>query len=236
MSVAKQNSGRIVFEETRKIEISLNTEMSEEMKSMIPSSQVSQKLLLFNEAASIYEDYEKDDSGGDGTWNATSEGGGGVRIMIAKPDDKVYRNLSNGELTEKREFMGKIFLVQGSVEKPNWKFTGKSKDILGYMCQQATIEDSTGVTEAWFTPQIVASSGPANYGGLPGMVLEVSSNESKHLITAKDIVLVEIAATEIKEPKKGKKVNREEYEAIVREKMAEMKEMSGGEMKFIMKH
>lgn len=75
---------------------------------------------------------------------------------------------------------------------------------------------------AWYTPQIPVSTGPKDYYGLPGLILEVNAGRTTMLCT--EVVINPKNSVEIKEPKKGKKINREEYNTIIKEKSEELRE------------
>ncbi|QAA81688.1 GLPGLI family protein [Aequorivita sp. H23M31] len=75
---------------------------------------------------------------------------------------------------------------------------------------------------AWYTPQIPVSNGPGEYGGLPGLIMELSFY--KTTILCSKIVMNPKAAEKIEAPKKGKEVSREEYTKIVKEKTEELRE------------
>ncbi len=79
---------------------------------------------------------------------------------------------------------------------------------------------------AWFTPQIPVKNGPAEYGGLPGLILEL--NIDRMTILCSKIVVNPKNAVEIKKPAKGKEVSREEFDKIVKEKTEEMRESFRG--------
>ena len=79
------------------------------------------------------------------------------------------------------------------------------------------------VVTAWYTPQIPVNQGPGEYWGLPGLILEVSADRTT--ILCSKIVLNPSEKDEIKKPSKGKKVTKEEYDAIVTQKREEMREM-----------
>ena len=79
---------------------------------------------------------------------------------------------------------------------------------------------------AWYTPDIPVNQGPENYWGLPGLILEVT--DGKTVILCSKIVMNTKDKKEIKAPKKGKEVTQAEYDKIVVEKMAEMREMNQG--------
>lgn len=80
---------------------------------------------------------------------------------------------------------------------------------------------------AWYTPEIPINQGPENYWGLPGLILEVT--DGKTVILCSKVVLNTKDKKEIKAPKNGKEVTQAEYDKIVMEKMAEMREMNQGQ-------
>lgn len=78
------------------------------------------------------------------------------------------------------------------------------------------------IVTAWYTMDIPVSNGPADYWGLPGLILEIDAGDTKILCTKIVINPKEKAA--ITEPSKGKVVTQEEYDKIVKEKTEEMRE------------
>ncbi len=75
---------------------------------------------------------------------------------------------------------------------------------------------------AWYTLDIPINQGPAEYWGLPGLILEVSSGRTT--ILCSKITLNPEEKEKIKPPSGGKKVSQEEYNEIFVEKMQEMRE------------
>jgi len=84
----------------------------------------------------------------------------------------------------------------------------------------------TVAVTAWYTPQIPVSTGPQDYWGLPGLILEINAGRTTMLCT--EIVLNPSEKVEIKAPKKGEKVTRKKYDAIVKKKTEEMRERFQG--------
>jgi len=82
------------------------------------------------------------------------------------------------------------------------------------------------VVTAWYTPQIPVSTGPGEYHGLPGLILEVTADRTVMLCTK--IVMNPQEKEEISRPEKGEVVTREAYNTIMKEKIEEMREMYGG--------
>ncbi|MBR9847104.1 MAG: GLPGLI family protein [Algicola sp.] len=82
------------------------------------------------------------------------------------------------------------------------------------------------VVTAWYTPQIPVSTGPGEYHGLPGLILEVTADRTVILCTK--IVMNPQEKEEINRPDTGEVVTREVYNTIMKEKIEEMREMYGG--------
>lgn len=75
---------------------------------------------------------------------------------------------------------------------------------------------------AWYTPMIPVSNGPAEYTGLPGLILEL--NVHRTTILCSKIIMNPKEAEKIAPPTTGKKVTRQEFNLIVKEKTEEMRE------------
>jgi len=75
---------------------------------------------------------------------------------------------------------------------------------------------------AWYTPMIPIKNGPAEYAGLPGLILELNAHRTTVLCSK--IILNPKEGEEITVPTKGKVVTKEEYTKIVTEKTKEMRE------------
>jgi GLPGLI family protein len=76
---------------------------------------------------------------------------------------------------------------------------------------------------AWYTPQIPVSNGPAEYWGLPGLILEI--NQGRTTVLCTEIVMNPSEKETIEAPSKGKEITREKYVETVKIKMEEMSQM-----------
>ena len=76
---------------------------------------------------------------------------------------------------------------------------------------------------AWYTPQIPVSHGPGEFGGLPGLILELTTDQT--VLLCSKIVMNPEKKDDILMPSKGEKVTRIEYDEIVKLKTEEMKSM-----------
>ena len=167
----------------------------------------------------------------------------GVMVMISGSNgstDVLYKNLSEKRVANKKELMGKVFLIKDNLVNYNWKLTGETKNIGNYTCYKAEFEieeediqidmnngevkekkvTKKRILVAWYTPDVPISNGPGKYGGLPGLILEV--NDGNETIVCSELVLNPKEAKEIKEPTKGKIVTRERFSEISLEKTKEM--------------
>jgi hypothetical protein len=79
--------------------------------------------------------------------------------------------------------------------------------------------------EAWYTPQIPVSHGPAEYWGLPGLILEVSAGNTVMLCS--EIQINPEDKIKIEAPDKGKEITKKDYRATIIEKMMEMRNNRG---------
>lgn len=72
-------------------------------------------------------------------------------------------------------------------EEWSWEISDSTKNILGYDCVKATTAFHGRKWDAWFSPDIPVSNGPWKLGGLPGLILEASSDDGKYSFIATGI-------------------------------------------------
>ncbi len=237
-SFAQQTEGEVIYTETIKFTLDLPEDMAQEMKDKIPSSQSVSKSLKFNEKASLYSNWEADETEDVEVEHSTNDGMQ-FKMKIDRPENTYYADHENGTFINSQEFFGRMFLINGGSEHCQWKLTGEQKKVNDYVCQKATCTDKEEEITAWFTPQIPVSTGPSGYGGLPGLILEIDVNNGERIFSATKINLKQLEKNAIAAPEKGKKVSKEEFKKIRDEKMKEMNaEMggSGGAMKVIIRN
>lgn len=231
-TLAIAQSGRIIYEENFKIDMSKQVErlkemggMDEMIKKLEESSSKTKRTLVFKDGESLYRNFDADE---DLEVNWTSEDGGmEMQIVMVRPESKFYRNTTTGEFVEQQDLFGKQFIIKEDRPKAAWKITGEQLAIGEYVCQKATYTKDSNTVVAWFTTQIPASLGPQAFHGLPGLILKAEARNGQLTIEAKDINL-EYEVEEIKIPTKGKEVSRAEFDQIREDKLAEMREMRGG--------
>lgn len=220
---AYAQEGTILYDRTVKIEIELPPEM-ESMRDQIPTENTTAMMLLFNEFESVMqaapqEESETEDIRGSGFV---------MRMGRSREENITYINHDEGQIIEKRDFMGRTFLIEDDVPMLSWKLTGEQSEYMGWAVQKATAVRDSSMIEAWFSPQIPIMAGPERFNGLPGAILVLSVDEGKLSFRATDISMDALAEDAIIAPKDGRKVSQEEFDEIVEEKMKEMETQFGG--------
>jgi len=214
--------GRVIFEEKINLHKKLG-DKNPELLAMIPEYKSNFKTLLFNPEKSIYRNSTETESAAFRSEGSDQD----ISAKFGGSDNVVFRDLKGENSIEKKNFMGRIFLIEGEASAKKWKLTGEQEKVAGFICMKAIADDSTQ-TQAWFTPQIPIQVGPGSQNGLPGLILKVANKDESLIIEAKKVAFAEIPKEEMLPPEKGKKVSREEFDQIMKEKLEEMKSLKGG--------
>ena len=199
-------------------------------------------VLSFNSSESLFVEEEKVDaiSGATDSWGSNFSRG------------KQYKNVKENRLVQAQEFYGKRFLVKDELQAIDWKMDSEIRQIGGYTCFKASAvlpsnelawfdfswsqlsrnASNTGQeeikltqVEAWYTLQIPVKHGPAEFWGLPGLILEVSAGNTT--ILCSEIVMNPKERKTIEAPAKGKEITKSNYRATIIEKMMEMRNNRG---------
>jgi GLPGLI family protein len=127
-----------------------------------------------------------------------------------------YQNSTTKTILRQNINWGELYLIKDPMPK-DWKITTESKTIGKYKVFKATRIDPENKREmvAWFTPEIAVPFGPKNYGGLPGLILEIKFHFGYGL-KAERIKLYN-NQIKIKKPTKGKLVTKEQHKELMKE-------------------
>lgn len=242
---AQDFQGIATYKSHRKVEIKLDSTkvtsaMEKEMQEMLKKQFQKTYRLIFDKETSMYKEEE--------TLAAPQATGGMVMSFVSSGgSDVLFKDTKALEFTSQNETMGKIFLIQDTLQNYTWKLENETKYIGEYTCFKATYTKEIEVpksdnfsfskvesdeepemvkkeivTTAWYTPQIPVSNGPGKFQGLPGLILEI--NDGSQTIICTSIVLNPTDKLEIKAPTKGKKVSQAEYKILVDKRLKEMQE------------
>lgn len=243
-SQAQEVKGIATYKSQRKVDIELDsTQMNDEMRAqvmaMLKKNFEKEYTLDFTKDESIYKEVENLDK------PSVSTGGMEFVVATAGGSDILYKNTKENKFVNQNDLFGKQFLIEDALENLDWQLEKETKNIGEYTCFKAIAKrmvpvmrviessgDEEGVLEepqeeeitltAWYTPQIPVKHGPSEYGGLPGLILEVS--DGRETILCSKIVLNPKNDVNVTAPSKGKKVSQAEFDEIMEKKMKEMDE------------
>jgi GLPGLI family protein len=162
----------------------------------------------------------------------------------------VFKNIKTKKIVRIVDLMSKYFKVQDTLINFDWKIDTVRKKIGNYNCLKATlniqptkqellnyqydlklkrdsktnffkiIEPKTKIITAWFAVEIPFNTGPLDYWGLPGLILEL--NDGVNSILCSEIKLNTTAKIDI--PKNIKTVTKKQFDTIVINKNEELNE------------
>ncbi len=243
--IAQDFQGEATYKSQRKLNIALdstqvNSDRHQEMMAMLKKQFQKTHILSFTKDESIYKEEEQ--------LEAPQPAGMQVMVVNTGGSDVLYKNIKEDRFTNQNESFSKLFLIKDELEKHDWKLTNEKKFIGDYECFKATktrevrvvqggisvngdkdLEDNEErepemkevIVSAWYAPKIPVNNGPSNFHGLPGLILEV--NDGTTTFVCSKIVLNPDKTINIEEPKKGKEITQEDYDAIMDKKMEEMR-------------
>lgn len=92
-----------------------------------------------------------------------------------------------------------------------WKLLPEKKKVLDYNCQKAESTFRGRTYTAWFTPEIPLKEGPYKFGGLPGLILELSDSQNYFNYTCVGIEKPKIATPIVYWTWKCNDITREKF-------------------------
>lgn len=122
-------------------------------------------------------------------------------------DNIVYKDLANQLMVSQKHIYEDTYLIKDSTRLLKWKISSDTRTIAGLECRKATtiIMDSVFVV-AFFTEQVLCTSGPEGFDGLPGMILGLAIPRLHTTWYATKLELLDIKDSDMEVPKKGKNI------------------------------
>lgn len=197
-------------------------------KAIDAAKELNYKLVFKNDEANFYQE---ENNTLDNTSKYMANAIAGVsknNYLNSKKKIILKEILSDGYLFKKDEFV-----IKDTIDY-SWEITNESKLVGEYSCFKATTKKKATkivndqekefyeLVTAWFCPTLPYSFGPANYAGLPGLILELQERDFAFVI--KKINLSKNATIDI--PKSDKIITSEEYSGLKKKRMEMLKEMT----------
>ena len=135
-----------------------------------------------------------------------------------------YRSLEKNEYLDTEYIMGstKRYIIMGELEKQEWTiFNDSIKSIENLTCLMAKGSVRGRNYTVWFTPDIPVSAGPWKLWGLPGLIVDASSDDG----VVKQISIVSLIKTDSlpEEPVVTETVTHNEFKTIFHETVNKFK-------------
>jgi GLPGLI family protein len=139
----------------------------------------------------------------------------------------IFRNLEDNTTYDVMRTLDKLYLIEDSIQYPNWKVLNDLKEVAGHICMNASYYDELKENNvvAWFALDWPGNFGPERFGGLPGVILEIDINKGAQVITATDVVEYE-QDTLIEKPTHKKRIkilSESDYNKLITKRMEESK-------------
>jgi GLPGLI family protein len=172
----------------------------EMFKKQVPVFKISYFDLLFTENKSLYKPGKEGEDQKSGFFESPAA------------ENVVYKDLKQQTTVSQKQVFESQFLIIDSIRSLEWKILPETRNVAGFDCHKAVskICDSV-VVVAFYTDEIIPSTGPESFSGLPGTILELAI---PRLYTTWTATKVEnMASTDEKTlapPSKGKKANEKE--------------------------
>ena len=92
----------------------------------------------------------------------------------------VYKNYPQGKMTVTDGLLMQDYIYEDTLYAQNWVIQDSSKLILGHECQKAVCHYRGHCWTAWFAMDIPITDGPWKLCGLPGLILEATTEDNSH--------------------------------------------------------
>jgi GLPGLI family protein len=128
---------------------------------------------------------------------------------------KVFRDNSTRiiKITDQL-FLNSYFFID-SVSDMKWALVNDTMTIMGYPCFKATTKYRGRNYTAWYTTEIPMSYGPLKFGGLPGLIINLSEAKGDFQFECRTIELIKNKTPIVFERKKYQKITREEHRKLI---------------------
>ena len=106
----------------------------------------------------------------------------------ATSKNTVYQDFKKAERINIYNLFGDRKIVKDDLINRTWKITERKRFIAGYECRRAIwYKNDTTRIYAWYTDEILPSTGPETFNGLPGTILGLATEDGGVVYFAKKV-------------------------------------------------
>lgn len=219
---ASAQQGIVAYSSVRGLDIQSHNEEDDgptpEILKMLPTEIKAQSQLTFTPEATSYQSV----GGGEEIERGDEDSNVQMKIKIEPSKDIYYTDLANNQVLQQRNLLGKDFLVSGDAPDFQWQETGATATVAGLPVRHATGINLEGDTlQAWYTPSLKIASGPAGYGGLPGLIMKLEIPAKNISMLAENIEMAPGLNLVLTVPSEGKPIELMKFTELRKKKLAE---------------
>jgi GLPGLI family protein len=138
-----------------------------------------------------------------------------------------YKNIANSFFNvTKFDGLGKKYCINDTVTNINWELLSDTISILGINCQKAKFKFKSGqIGFAWFASKYPYPFGPDKFGGLPGIILKVESQDGRYLIEAVKILFPDTTIQSISPCAFGLNISNQQFNELIQKQNQDIYKM-----------
>ena len=133
----------------------------------------------------------------------------------------IYKNHSDHRMLSQASVDGKEYLIEQLLTDFKWQTGNREREILGYVCIEATSTERDSHVTAWYAPDIPVSDGPSYFWGLPGLILHLDMGDGYRVFSCTSIKEAD-NLLDIIPPREGEKMSKEQFDNMVLERIEQM--------------
>ncbi len=166
-------SGKIVFERKTNLYKKYKSDDMKEWLGTDNKNKVDVFELYFNDSLSVFKPQESELK---------------ENFSWATNKNTTYQNFKTNQKYTIKDVWGEQVNLQDSLTIRKWKITDSKRKICGYDCRKAIWQanDSTRIY-AWYADDLIVSTGPESFNGLPGTILGLATEDGGVIYFAKSV-------------------------------------------------
>ena len=152
------------------------------------------------------------------------EGAASQKLEIGNNNGSLYKNHHTKEYLYETDLLGKKFIISDTLQNFNWRLDEEEKIIGNFTAKKATAAIQGEHITAYYAPALAIADGPKDYYGLPGLIVALFTDKRNYQAIE---VRQNNKTVDIRKPTAGEVISKARYEALLEQKIKEIKQGVG---------